>query len=426
MLMKTARLSVHQFGFAGLGLALLLTIGACASGTGGGPGAAGTTGSGGGGGTLSCSGTQMACNGSCIDTSADSNNCGGCGIPCLGGHVCQSSVCVCGSGTMECNGSCVASDATHCGTCTNVCQSGQLCSGGQCTSMCAGTTCGTACCTGTQVCMNNACVEPTGTGGTTGGGGVGGGAAGTSGTAGRGGTTGAGGAGNVAGVLDGVMMTGPCLRDTEPSVCATVSGNCPNTGISDIALRGVLTTDKTVTLGGDPATTYTIVLHVQGEVESKNYTNGTDQNSSLTSPRADGWRGHNGGANPVPQTNNAYNVYMLRVTDPGATARDFFLNSLEPPGVENHTTYGIDYTTPAAGSPGALTAKGGATIRVVAADSNCSMIKNCGPSVSGSTCLSPIILQNIEPTAVSKNPSFNFSNAYNGQWIVLTVKSVTP
>ena len=253
--------------------------------------------------------------------------------------------------------------------------------------------------------------------------GVGGSAAGTTG---RGGTTGAGGAGNVAGVLDGVMMTGPCLRDTEPSVCATVSGNCPNTGISDIALRGVLTTDKTVTLGGDPATTYTIVLHVQGEVESKNYTNGTDQNSSLTSPRADGWRGHNGGANPVPQTNNAYNVYMLRVTDPGATARDFFLNSLEPPGVENHTTYGIDYTTPAAGSPGALTAKGGATIRVVAADSNCSMIKNCGPSVSGSTCLSPIILQNIEPTAVSKNPSFNFSNAYNGQWIVLTVKSVTP
>ena len=266
----------------------------------------------------------------------------------------------------------------------------------------------------------------TGTGGRGGTTGAGGSTAGTTGTAGRGGTTGAGGAGNVAGVLDGVMMTGPCLRDTEPSVCATVSGNCPNTGISDIALRGVLTTDKTVTLGGDPATTYTIVLHVQGEVESKNYTNGTDQNSSLTSPRADGWRGHNGGANPVPQTNNAYNVYMLRVTDPGATARDFFLNSLEPPGVENHTTYGIDYTTPAAGMPGALTAKGGATIRVVAADSNCSMIKNCGPSVSGSTCLSPIILQNIEPTAVSKNPSFNFSNAYNGQWIVLTVKSVTP
>jgi hypothetical protein len=54
------------------------------------------------------------------------------------------------------------------------------------------------------------------------------------------------------------------------------------------------------------------------------------------------------------------------------------------------------------------------------------MIKNCGPNPSGATCLAPIILSNIEPTAVSKNPSFNFNTAYNGQWIVLTVKSVTP
>ena len=243
MLMKTARLSVHQFGFAGLGLALLLTIGACASGTGGGPGAAGTTGSGGGAGTISCSGGQMACSGGCIDTSADSNNCGGCGIPCLGGHVCQSSVCVCGSGTMECNGSCVASDATHCGTCTNVCQNGQLCSGGQCTSMCTGTTCGTACCTGTQVCMNNACVEPTGTGGTTGGGGVGGGAAGTSGTAGRGGnggstagTTGTAGRGGTTGSggstagttgtagTGGTAPAGPKLITSSPSGYWTTTG----------------------------------------------------------------------------------------------------------------------------------------------------------------------------------------------------------
>jgi hypothetical protein len=117
---------------------------------------------------------------------------------------------------------------------------------------------------------------------------------------------------------------------------------------------------------------------------------------------------------------------MLRVTDtPGATARDYFLNSLDPPGVENHTTYGIDYMTPASGNL-AFTFKGGASVRIVAADSNCSMIKNCGPTVNGSTCMAPIILQNIEPTAVSKNPSFDFTKAYNGQWIVLTVKSVTP
>jgi hypothetical protein len=262
----------------------------------------------------------------------------------------------------------------------------------------------------------------TGTAGTTGRGGTTGtaGTTGMAGTTGRGGTTGTGGGGNVAGVLDGMMFTGPCLRDTEASVCATVSGNCPNTTISDIPLRGVLTTDKTVTLGGDPATTYTIVFHVQGEVESKNYTGGTEQNTTLTSPKGDGW--HQGGA---PATNNAYNVYLLRVTDPGGSPRDYFLNSLDPPGVENHTTYGIDYMTPSSGTM-AFTAKGGASVRIVAADSNCSMIKNCGPTVNGSTCMAPIILQNIEPTAVSKNTSFNFNTAYNGQWIVLTVKSVTP
>ena len=69
---------------------------------------------------------------------------------------------------------------------------------------------------------------------------------------------------------------------------------------------------------------------------------------------------------------------------------------------------------------------GGATIRTVAADSNCSMIKNCGPIVNdGNTCAGMITLSNIEPTAVTANPTFSFNMGYNGQWIVMTVKSVT-
>jgi hypothetical protein len=70
--------------------------------------------------------------------------------------------------------------------------------------------------------------------------------------------------------------------------------------------------------------------------------------------------------------------------------------------------------------------QGGATLRLVAADSNCSMIKNCGPTINdGNTCAAPIILQNIEPMASTLNPQFSFTTAYNGQWIVLTVKDVT-
>ncbi|HEY7372300.1 MAG TPA: hypothetical protein VIF57_09095 [Polyangia bacterium] len=260
-----------------------------------------------------------------------------------------------------------------------------------------------------------------------------GGTAGTGGTAGaggssRGGTTGTGGNPmEVATPIDGAMLLGPCLRDTQAAVCATVNGGCPGANTADPALSGVLTTNKTITLGGDPNTTYTIVLHIQGEVESKNYNGGTDVNSSGSSPTLNGWRYPTGTTNPTPGTNNAYNVYMLRVTNPGSTAHtDYFLNSIDPPGVENHTSYGIDYTTPAAGTAGALTVKGTAKIQLVAADSNCSMIKNCGPTQNdGNTCAAPITLNNVEASSVSKNSTFDFTKPYNGQWIVLTVKSVT-
>ena len=271
-----------------------------------------------------------------------------------------------------------------------------------------------------------------GRGGTTG---TGGGTAGTTGTAGRGGTTGTagttgtGGSGDdVAKPLDGAMLTGPCLRDTQAAVCATVNGGCPGANASDPALSGVLTTNKTITLGGDPNTSYTIVLHIQGEVESKNYNGGTDLNATGSSPTLNGWRYPAGTTNPTPSNTNAYNVYMLRVVNPGSTAhQDYMLNSLDGPGTENHTTYGMDYTTPAAGAAGALVVKGTAKITLVAADSNCSMIKNCGPTQNdGNTCAAPIILQNVETTAKTLNPNFNFTTAYNGQWIVMTVKSVTP
>jgi hypothetical protein len=300
----------------------------------------------------------------------------------------------------------------------------------------AGTTGGTAGTTGGTAGTTGGTAGRAGSGGragTTGGtAGTTGGTAGTTGgTAGRGGTTGgtAGTTGGTAGTgaggtmaavgapLDGQMLLGPCIRDTQAAVCATIANGqqCPNTNATDIALRGVLTTDHTITLGGTSGTPYSLTLHVQGEVEAKDYTGGTDQNATLTSPKADGFR--TGG---TPGTDNNYNVYMIRVTNPGATTHtDYFLNSLVGPGVTNHTTYGIDYTA-------TIMAQGGASLRLVAGDSNCSMIKNCGPTANdGNTCAQMIIQPNIEPTAIADNPTFNFNTAYNGQWIVLTVKNVT-
>jgi hypothetical protein len=215
----------------------------------------------------------------------------------------------------------------------------------------------------------------------------------------------------VAASIDGAMLTGKCLTDTAQSVCQTSNNGCPPFNNQDPALSGVITTDKTLTLGGDPAKTYTITLHVQGEVEAKQYNGGQDQSSQGQSPKMDGFC-----VGGTPTNDNAYNVYMLRVSAP---KQDYFLNSVDPPGVSNHTTYGIDYTAK-------IKANGGATVRLVAADSNCSMIKNCGPMQnSGNVCAAPIVLANVDPAAVAKNPSFDFSKAYNGQWLVMVVTDVT-
>jgi hypothetical protein len=214
----------------------------------------------------------------------------------------------------------------------------------------------------------------------------------------------------VGGPLDGQMLLGPCLNDTAKSVCSTLAGACPPRNTSDPALSGGLTTNHKVTLGGDPTKTYTITLHVQGEVESKRYDNGKDQESQLASPKANGFC--EGG---TPTGGDAYNVYMVRVSNP---KKDYFLNSLQTPGVSNHTTYGIDYTAK-------IQANGGAELLLVAADANCAMIKNCGPMENtGDVCAAPIVISNIDPKATAKNPSFNFTTAYNGQWIVMVVTAV--
>ena len=198
----------------GLGLALLGA--ACAKGGATGPGTGGIGGN-------SCPDGQTACGTDCIDVTTDPMNCGGCEIPCLGtGQVCQSGSCQCQTGLMSCNGACVASDATHCGSCTTTCQTGQVCSNDACSASCSGgqTLCGSSCvdttvssvncgscgnaCGSTQHCASSACVDnaTTGTGGATGSGGTtGNGGSGMGGTTGSGGTTGTGGAPPAASTL---------------------------------------------------------------------------------------------------------------------------------------------------------------------------------------------------------------------------------
>ncbi len=106
-------------------------------------------------GTSQCVGNQMKCGNTCVDTTIDPANCGGCNMPCdtTAGMVCSSSKCAltCGGGTKKCGTSCVDTnfDPENCGGCNMPCNTagGEVCSGGMCTLSCNGGTekCGTVC-----------------------------------------------------------------------------------------------------------------------------------------------------------------------------------------------------------------------------------------------------------------------------------------
>ena len=210
----------------GLGFGSLLMIAlvaACSSSGGGG----GNSGTGGNAGNM-CPG-QTACGTQCVDTSSDSQNCGGCGIPCGNGQSCQAGQCKCQPGLLSCSGSCVPSDATHCGDCATACQANQVCSNNACTSSCTGgqTLCGTACvdttssntdcgscghaCASNQHCAASTCVANTG------------GVGGSTGSAGAGGATGAGGSAPAAPKL--ITSAPNAYWNTSGTITTVTTGN---------------------------------------------------------------------------------------------------------------------------------------------------------------------------------------------------------
>jgi glucosylceramidase len=60
-----------------------------------------------------CPVDQTACGQVCVTMMSDPLNCGGCGIACSAGQMCESGACQCAAGVV-CNGSCVAADSNPC------------------------------------------------------------------------------------------------------------------------------------------------------------------------------------------------------------------------------------------------------------------------------------------------------------------------
>ena len=105
-----------------------------------------------------CSDGYIVCNGECVNTRLDDNNCGGCGVRCTGNSHCQNAgVCSCNKFELLFNGTCIrtAWDTDNCGACGNKCNDGMMCDNGTCSTSCA-----TSETPGTTKC-NGACVDIT-------------------------------------------------------------------------------------------------------------------------------------------------------------------------------------------------------------------------------------------------------------------------
>ncbi len=86
-------------------------------------------------GSVSCPSYQSFCGGSCIPTSEDPNNCGGCGVRCKAGEVCSNGCSsTCPPGLTACDGRCVdvQNDNANCGSCPSPCDTGKGCTNGKC------------------------------------------------------------------------------------------------------------------------------------------------------------------------------------------------------------------------------------------------------------------------------------------------------
>lgn len=224
----------------------------------------------------------------------------------------------------------------------------------------------------------------------------------------------------------------PCGTDQSYSllVCQNnpPTGGCrlPSTTVPYLT-AGTINLDKTVTLRGTAGRTYTVTARFQGVVEPKHFQNGVNTTAATCAAGSVstncGW--YVGGA---PQTVGNYNVYMMWVSAPapnptaGLPGQYFFLNNVNK--TEAHFSYPIDYTV-------TFQVNGGAMVRFLADDSNCSAIKNCDTTSvdtvpgGGGRC-NPITVGALAstPATMGTGAMGPITQPYPGQFVLMSVVSV--
>jgi len=110
---------------------------------------------------MDASSCTTMCNGMCVDTKTDSNNCGRCANACPMGATCVQGSCQCAGGMSKCGTSCVdtKTDNANCGKCNATCggaDAGMIMGGGK--WQCMNGSCSIACPAPTVECTG-ACVD---------------------------------------------------------------------------------------------------------------------------------------------------------------------------------------------------------------------------------------------------------------------------
>jgi hypothetical protein len=172
-----------------------------------------------------------------------------------------------------------------------------------------------------------------------------------------------------------------------------------------MGLPGTHPTDVRVTMPGTPGVLYDMTLRFQGLVESKTYSGGVDQDGYSSIVPADGF--YSGG---VPAATPDM-IYLLKV---GSPARDYYLNSISPPTMSSiRPPTVVDYRA-------IIRVEGGTSVRLVSADSNCSVLRNCGATMSTMEC-NPVSVANLAPGIADDIGT----QPVAGQFIGMVVESVS-
>jgi hypothetical protein len=341
-----------------------------------------------------CKGSLTCCSEGCTDTTADPQNCGGCGMPCAPDDTCVSSLCVaplgcnsgpkCKSPDQCCAAGCTdtSDDPNNCGHCGTVCPLGESCVSSSCTPV---TLCGTgpACTTG-DTCCPSGCVDTSSD------------------------PSNCGGCGTPC-APPGVCTDGSCVTsegglnpfvnptyltpgvhsyttiDIPAGVTVYVAGGGANSGTLELNATGNITIDGVIDLSGGPGTQNTITSESteSGSAGSGGYTGEPYQSASPSSPCGYvsgnpgllGFAGEGTAGGCTIYTGCAFmfagpEVFTALLADYGGGAGIF----------TGYRAYGSGGGGPAGGAPGALGA-------AYSGESDCAGAAGSGGAVNGQGAL---------------------------------------